>query len=246
MTDLRETLRRLARRFVARDVMVPREELTCAEDHHDAEQKLETHPKFDVIPIRQADRLVWFLERGESKPRTIQVQHVIGPETPITDLVDSLCDQKFVFVIERHEVVGLIHFSDLNDPVVKLPYFVLLEGVERQAADSVKKLVQEELLPQFIRDPGRVTQIRNRMNTLTANGANRDWVTLLYFREILEAACHFDKLPLKVSEIAALSDVRTRIDHAAAKELVEKHSDVQRLRHVGRLCSSILFSERAA
>lgn len=245
MTDLRETLRRLARRFVARDVMVPREELTCAEDQHDAEQKLETHPKFDVIPIRQADRLVWFLERGESKPRTIQVQHVIGPETPITDLVDSLCDQKFVFVIERHEVVGLIHFSDLNDPVVKLPYFVLLEGVERQVADSVRSLVQKESLPQFIRDPNRVSQIMAKMNKLRANDADRDWVTVLYFREILEAACHLDKLSLKVPEIEDLSAVRTRVAHAATEELVETHSDVQRLTNVGRLCSSILFSDRA-
>ena len=151
-----------------------------------------------------------------------------------------------MFVVERHEVVGLIHFSDLNDPVVKLPYFVLLEGVERQTANSVNMLVQEELLPQLIRDPGRVTQIKNKMNTLTAGRANRDWVTLLSFREILEAACHFDKLPLKGSEIAALSDVRNRVDHAASKELVEKHSDVKGLKHVGRLCSSILFSERPA
>jgi len=245
MTDLRETLRRLARRFVARDLMVPKEELVCAQDEHDAGQKLEAHPKFDVIPIRQADRLVAFLERGRSQPRTIQVLHVIGSETPIIDLVDSLCDRPFVFVVGRHEVVGLVHFSDLNDPVVKLPYFVLLEGVERQVADSVRSIVQKESLPQFIRDPNRVSQIMGKMNKLSANDADRDWVTILYFREILEAACHFGKLSLKVSEIEDLSAVRTRVAHAATEELVETHSDVQRLRNVGRLCSSILFSDRA-
>ena len=246
MSDLRETLRRLARRFVACDLMVPREELVCAEDQRDAEQKLEAYPKFDVIPIRQGDRLVSFLERGQSKPRTIQVQHVIGSETPIIDLAESLCNRPFVFVVGRHEVVGLVHFSDLKDPIVKLPYFVLLEGVERQVADSVKNLAQEEILPQFIRDTERLTKIREKMNQLKANDANRDWVTILYFREILEAACHLGKLSLKVSEIEDLSAVRTRVAHAATEELVEKHSDVQRLRNVGRLCSSILFSERAA
>jgi hypothetical protein len=178
MTDLHETLRRLARRFVAHDLMVPREELVCAVDQRDAEQKLEAHLKFDVIPIRQADKLVSFLARGQSKPRTIQVQHVIGSETPIIDLTESLCNRRFVFVVGRHEVVGLVHFSDLNDPIVKLPYFVLLEGVERQVADSVKNLVREEILSQFIRDPKRLAQIREKMNQLKANDANRDWVTI--------------------------------------------------------------------
>jgi hypothetical protein len=246
MTDLRETLRRLARRFVARDLMTPRDELVCAEDQREAEQKLEAHPKFDVIPIRQADRLVHFLERGQSRPRTIQLQHVIGPETPILDIVDSLCDQKFVFIVERHEVAGLVHFSDLNDPIVKLPYFVLLEAVERQVADSVKNLVQEELLPQFIANSERVTLIKSKMKKLKAKHAEREWVTILYFGEILDAARYLGKLPLEVSEIKDLSAVRTRVDHAATEELVEEHSDVTRLRNVTSLCSSILLGERAA
>jgi len=246
MTDLRETLRRLARRFVARDLMVPKEELICAQDEHDAGLKLEAHPKFDVIPIRQADRLVAFVERGRPQHKTIQVQHVIGSETPILDLVDSLCDRPFVFVVGRHEVIGLVHFSDLNDPIVKLPYFVLLEGVERQVADSVRSLVREESFAEIIRDPNRISQIRGKMSKLNANGADRDWVTILYFREILEAACHFDKLWLKMAEIEDLSAVRTRVAHAASEELVETHSDVRRLRNVGSLCSSILFSDKAA
>jgi hypothetical protein len=241
MTDLRETLRRLARSFVARDLMVPKEDLVCSEDERDAEQKLEANSNFDVIPIRRAGTLVAFLERGQSQPRTIQVQHLIGSETPIVDLVDSFHDRSFLFVVGRQEIVGLVHFSDLNDPVVKLPYFALLEGVERQVADTVGPLVLRESLPQFIRDPKRVTQIVDKMDKLRANKADRDWVTILYFREILEAACYFGRLSLKVSEIEDLSAVRTLVAHAATKELVETHSDVQRLRNIGSLCSRILF-----
>jgi hypothetical protein len=54
MTDLQETLPRLAGRFFARDLMVPKEELVCAQDEYDSTLKLDAHPKFDVIPIRQA------------------------------------------------------------------------------------------------------------------------------------------------------------------------------------------------
>lgn len=244
MTDLRETLRRLARSFVARDLMVRREDLVCSEDERYAEQKLGANPDFDVIPIRRGGTFVAFLERGQSQPRKIQVQHLIGSETPIVDLVDSLHDRPFIFVVGRQEIVGLVHFSDLNDPVVKLPYFALLEGVERQLAGLVGPLVLRESLPQFIRDPDRVTQIVDKMDKLRANKADRDWVTILYFREILEAACYFGKLSLKISEIEDLSAVRTLVAHAATKELVETRSDVQRLRNVESLCSRILFVDK--
>lgn len=244
MTDLRETLRTLARSFVARDLMVRKEDLVCSEDERDAEQKLEANPDFDVIPIRRGDKFVAFLERGQSHPETIRVQHLIESETPIVDLVDTLHDRPFIFVVGRQEIVGLVHFSDLNDPVVKLPYFALLEGVERQLAGAVKPLVTRESLSQFIRDPQRVTQIVDKMERLRVNKADRDWVSILYFREILEAACYFGRLSLKISEIEDLSAVRTLVAHAATTALVETNSDVKRLRNIGNLCSRILFVDK--
>lgn len=104
MTDLLETLRRLATRFVARDIMRPKDQLACAEDHDGACRLLEQNPQYDVIPLRQGDRLVGFLERGSTKAKTIQIQHVVSAGTPITELVDSLCDRRLLFVVGRHEV----------------------------------------------------------------------------------------------------------------------------------------------
>src|SRR5207249_3276017 len=83
MPDLQDTLRRLAERFVARDIMTLQERLVAASDQEEAMQILKSNPRYDVVPIRQGDRLVSFLERGTSKPRTIQIQHVVGAETSI-------------------------------------------------------------------------------------------------------------------------------------------------------------------
>lgn len=246
MLTLQDTLRRLAERFVARDIMIPQERLVVAKDQDEAMQILERDPRYDVIPLRQGDRLVAFLERGTPKPRIIQIQHVISPETSIPELVDSLCDRPFVFIVGRHQVVGLVHFSDLNDPIVKLPYFVLLEGLERQVADSIRDLVTEDTLPRFKIDPQRLTVLKNKMANLQEKHANRDWVTLLYFREILEAAVHFGKLNLAGPQIVDLSKVRTRVSHAATDELVESHADVRRLSSVHRLCIELLLGRGPA
>ena len=182
MTNFQETLRRLASRFVARDIMKPAGELVSAESEAGARRRLEENPCFDIIPIASNGRLLAFLERGESRPKTIQIQHVIGAGTPIPDVVDSLCDRRFVFVVGRHDIVGLVHFSDLNDPVVKLPFFVLLEGVERRLADAIKGLVTEDVLSDLIRDQQRLDAIRGKMDKLRTDKADRDWVTLMYFR----------------------------------------------------------------
>jgi len=245
MTYFQETLRRLASRFVARDIMKPTGELVSADSEDGARWRLEENPEYDIIPIAGNGKLLAFLERGQSRQRRIQIQHVIGAGTPISDVVDSLCDQRFVFVVGRHEVIGLVHFSELNDPVVKLPFFVLLEGVERRLADAIKGLVTDEVLPDLIQDQQRLDGIRGKMAKLRTNQADRDWVTLMYFREILEAAKYFRKLSLESEKIELLSVIRNRVGHAAAEEPVESHTDVQQLSQARQLCISILINGSA-
>jgi hypothetical protein len=152
MASLQETLQRLAQGFVARDIMVPLERLTRADDEAAAAHKLEENLQYDIIPMPQKGRLTAFLERGATRVKIIQIQHVVSAETPILDLLSSLCDQRHIFVVGRHEVIGLVHFSDLNDPIVKLPFFVLLEGLERQVVDAIRPLVSiGKIKPLFTR-----------------------------------------------------------------------------------------------
>ena len=126
MTELMETIQRLANGFVARDIMTPADQLVCADSEAGARLRLEENLRFDIIPILSGGRLLAFLERDQPCPKTIQISHLVSANTPILDTVDRLCDRRFVFVLGRGEVIGLIQFSDLNDPVVKLPFFVLV------------------------------------------------------------------------------------------------------------------------
>ncbi len=246
MPSLQETLQRLAGRFAARDIMTPRERMTTAGDVDEAARKLDEYPQYDVIPIRQSQHILAFLERGASKQRIIQIQHLISAETAILDLVDSLCDRPFTFVVGRHQVVGLVQLADLNDPIVKLPYFVLLEGLERHVADALRPMVVDENLGQFGLDRSRLTSLMSKKARLQKAGTDRDWVTLLYFRELLEAAVHLGSLRLSPQEIEDLSVVRNRVAHVAAEELIETRADVRRLSKVRTLCAQALFVNEPA
>jgi hypothetical protein len=251
MTDLQETLHLVAGAFVARDIMVSLERLCRADDEATATQKLEQNPQFDIIPMPEKGRLVAFLEReannAPSKVITIGIQHVVSAETTVPDLLDSFCDRRHVFVVGRHEVIGMIHFSDLNDPVLKLPFFVLLEGVERRLADGIRDLVTEEALTELIHDKEHLNALRAKWAELKPGKANRDWVTLLNFRDVLEAAVWFKTVSLSTTEIEDLSAVRNLVAHAVKRQLVEKiPADVQRLRRVWEICTRLLFQGHPA
>ncbi len=246
MTNLFDTLQRLITSFVASDIMVPKDQIVSGENEEKALQLLNQNPQYDVIPVRKEGRLEGFLERGSIKTKRIQIQDAVSAGTPILDLVDTFCDTNHLFVLGQCEIVGLIHYSDLNDPVVKLPYFLLLEGLERQIADSTRQSFNKHDLPQIISDPQRLANIERKMSGLKNRKAERDLVTLLHFREILESACRFGKLQLTTTEIEDLSCIRNRVAHAASDELVESHKDVSRLSKVHRICMNLLFGSRGA
>lgn len=244
MPNLQDTLLRLAGSFVAHDIMTCEADLEKAEDFTEAKQKLELRPKYDVIPIRKSNRLVAFAERGKPRQKVIQIQDVVGANTPILDLVESLADRRFTFVLGRHKVIGLITISDLNDPIVKLPYFVLLEGLERRVSDMVRPLITDNSLEAVISDPARLDFLLKKKQKM--EDAFRDWPSLLYFNEILQAGVHFKQLNLPPKQIEDLVRVRNKVSHATGDEMVEKQADVCRLDSVRKLCRELLAQEQMA
>jgi hypothetical protein len=52
MPEILETLRRLEREFVVRDLMVAESALVCAKDASQAIRLLDEHPQLDMIPVR--------------------------------------------------------------------------------------------------------------------------------------------------------------------------------------------------
>jgi hypothetical protein len=62
VADLQETLRRLAGRFAARDIMTPLARLEKGKDLPEAQEKLEIHQEYDLIPIHRGGRQVAYLD----------------------------------------------------------------------------------------------------------------------------------------------------------------------------------------
>lgn len=243
MSEFESTLERLAMTFTVRDIMVPKEKLKCAGDEVSAQKLLEETPDFDVIPIERHGNLTAYLDRGCDHLAPIHLQDIVSDATSILELVDLLQERRFCFVLVGSSLRGYVHFSDLNNHVVKLPFFVVLEALERQLVGEIGSLIDESNLDEVL-DQQRVHKVKGNMSDSKKKRANLDWVNLLSFNELVRFALHFGRLQLKDKEIAVVSKVRNLVCHASDL-LVESHEDVKRLSGAKRICMKCIGLQAA-
>lgn len=240
MTYLPSMLEQLTRTFTVKDIMVTEKELQCAHDKASALEFLQVNLQFDIAPIKKSGSISEYLERGSESPKPIGLHDIISDATSILEIVDILSTRKFCFVLTGQHIGGYIHFSDINNSLVKLPYFVLLEAIEQQLAKVAGSLIHEQNLNKVL-DPQRTTQVIDRMNKLRKERADLGWENLLSFNELVRFACHFDKLQLKTKEVETISKVRNLVIHGG-DPLVNSHNDVIRLADAKRICLQVLKS----
>lgn len=238
MPNLEYTLERLALTFTARDIMVPKEKLVCTSDEASAQRLVEEKPDFDVIPIEQNGRISAYLERGFKRSKPIRLQDITSDATNILDLLDILQEQKFAFILANRCIAGYVHFSDMNNHIVKLPFFVILEALERRLVEEVGPLINEGNL-EVVLDPQRAEKVKDKMRRMKENRADLGWVNVLSFNEVVRFACHFEKVALEPQQVEVISKVRNLVCHAD-RPLVEAHRDVRRLAEAKKICISVL------
>lgn len=233
-----ENLKRLASTFTVRDIMVSTGDLACATGESDAVSVSKSKPDFSFIPIRNGNGLSAYYSRDSHQVNPIEVQDLISDGTGILDLVDVLEHREFAFVLGPRQIDGFVHFSDLNHPLVKLTFYVLLEGVERSALESVKIRLTAKFLSETLGEPrfGQIQQSYKR-----SGDAGQSVINYLNIADILKLACTAGTLEIDEGLIRAVKDVRDGAAHVL-ENLVSNYNDVMKLVQVKNQCLQILRS----
>jgi hypothetical protein len=235
---LEHILGRLALAFTVRDIMVPKQGLVCGSDAGDAVRLLDQYSDYNLIPI-QRDGEPWaYLERGSDEPITLSPRHLVGDSTPVLDLVEMLQESSFFFIMGPNRIVGYVHYSDLNHPIVKLPYFVLLQDVEWQVARLAGPSITQNLLSKVL-SPGRLKTVVKRFQDAQKSDANRGWEGLLYFSELICVGLHLGLVRIDDAQSRIINDVRNRICHNDCL-LIEDRSSVRKLANSQHICLDLL------
>lgn len=234
-----ETASRVCGLFTVRDIMLPKDSLVCGRNEEEAERLLDEHPTYDVVPVLDRDGAVrWYVERGSTVRKNILPDDMIPADTCILDLVTVLAERKFCFVPAGCVVGGYVHFSDLNNPIVRVPFFALVGMVEQVLVQKLRPIVDERVLEECLPSED-MRKLRQKMSEMRKDRADLDWLSLLLFRQVLHVARRKNALTVSGAETSDLNELRNSVCHAATV-LVSKHEDVARLARVRDICFSIM------
>jgi hypothetical protein len=238
MPQLEQTLQRLGLSFAVRDIMVPKKRLVCASTEADAPKISEQNPDFNIIPIQDNGVLVAFFERDTKSRRSITVQDLVASDTSIIDLVEILSSREFCFALVGNEIGGYVHFSDLNNPLVKLTFYVIFEALERGLLATIHPVTEQEI-EQNLRLK-RLNRIRNEVQKAQSDRANwslENFENFLFLPEILRIAVA-KRILSDEERFNSIRKFRNRVSHAGWS-LVENHGDVRTLVDVKTTCIEV-------
>lgn len=241
-TRVEATLAQLAATFTVRDIMVAVDGMTRANSPEEAERVLEEHPDYDHIPLPASGEVTGYVRRGDSRSQRVRPVDLISDGTSMLDVPDLMAQRDFFFVLSSNHIRGFLHFSDLNNELVKLPFFVLFETIERRLTSQLEPRMTDDALEEVVTDRQRLDAVRQRLARAQARRANRNVVDFLYFDEILRFAAHWRVIELAAEDREILADVRNRVAHSS-RELVEEHGDLRLLVRARQIGASLLGLE---
>lgn len=226
--QLEQTLTQLASTFTVRDIMVPDTALVRAESVDHATRLLEEHPDYDCIPLPVTGTIGAYVSRQDRKLHPLRQVDLISDGTSILALLDLLRQRPFYLVLASNEVKGFVHFSDLNNSLVKLPLFVLFEAIERHLSPLVAAHTPSHDGLTSLLGQERFDELSQRVGSASAHQANRSLVDYLSFGELLLLAEHYGLIAMRSADRGAVVDVRNRVAHSN-RPLIKQHRDVRTL-----------------
>jgi hypothetical protein len=237
--NVEDTLAQLGAAFAVRDIMVRYEDLQLVDDESEAIRFFEEQEDYDYTASPKTGRITTYYKRDEIKGQPLRQEDLLSDGTGLLDLLDLLTARDFFFVLSANRICGFVHFSDLNDELVKLPLFVLLAAAERRLWHRVREgLTEAELEDALV--PERLEQVLERFEEAKEQRADRDLEGLLFFGEILKLARNRGLLPqVSSDDRGRLNDIRNRVAHHD-RLLIEKHKDVRKLAKIRDLCRELM------
>jgi hypothetical protein len=218
--------------------MVPTEDLTCALREKDAPTVSAENPGFNIIPIKRGRQIAGYYDRDSAETKPVTVHDLISDGTSILALVSILADRPFYFILAHARIAGYVHFSDLNNHLVKLTLYTIIEALESHTLAAISPSIDEDYLGQWL-GKKRFRSIKRKFELVRKKEANRSWADFLNIEDILRLAVRAGKIRLDEHLIKAIKRMRDRVAHQI-NPLVKRHRDVIELAQITSRCIELL------
>lgn len=224
--------------FTVQDIMMSENRLLKAADEASARQILARQQDFDIIPICKNGEILRYMQRGSAVGKVIVITEAIAETTPLLDLVDVLVTRPFCFIQSNNRVIGYVHFSDLNNSLVKYPFEMLAEALGRQILGFFETQLNEDTLTKIV-GTKRWTAIQERAALDRRNRSDLGLANYLTFGEILMAAKHFNLVEISGAEMETIKPLRALAEHTT-EILIPDYQAVKNLAAAKAVCMGLL------
>lgn len=235
--------------------MIPEEEVYCVEGKHKTRQFFERHPEFDCAGVRSNGAIEGYFEKNQPEQFVaLDKSDLIGDSTRLMDLLGYFEEhRRLFFVLSGNEVCGLVHYSDINNPVLRVPFYALIAATEHHCYSAIRESINEETICRAVKAlenrPGkgwadnRIDKIKKDRKKTLEKDIDRGWNGILYIGEILKLAQQEQRIPIENESIENIRQIRNRVTHNDDSLLVQNLEDVKLASKVRDECRRLLNVE---
>jgi hypothetical protein len=219
--------------FTVENIMIPVEKLMKGFSQQECLNLLSSQSQFDTIPLIQKESIKGYYMRDSEFFNKLEIEELVSSSTGIFELLDILQKRKFCFVFKGNITVGFVEYADLNQQIVKIPFYVLLQTLEGLILDQIRPLTERDILS--LPDQERARKIIESYVQQRYADVDVDFANNLYFDEIVNFGINKGVLSIKPKMVRLMADYRNRVSHAD-KLLVKTRSEINSLIKIKEAC----------
>ena len=217
---------------------------------------------FDRIPIKVKGKITTYYDSKLDSEKKIDPQEIISESTGILETLSRLSRRDFYFVCSENDITHIVHYSDLNNPLVSLGIYaqiIYCEIAIRNFARS-KNPSNLDYGEKFLNDVKKHTGVKlkvgrakNKFQVKKSLQIETDFFDELYFdeelilfRELIKSGLdangvkEFERfINLEDSRIVSLKDKRNEVMHSKP-EIIKNQSDINEWLRFLQDCQNII------
>lgn len=205
-------------------VMVPTRDLCRADTKEQADLM---HADFDVVPYPKRGEITGYFIRDFNELKPIETKVLLSHGTPIINLPQIFLSRPFSFIIATNRISGYIHYSDLNKPVARVPFFSAFQMAEGTIWERIQERISDDLLRTHL-EKKRFDRLAGLKKKRKRGNADLGWQDVLSLPDIVRIGRRLHQARLTDEEVTLLEEYRNRTVHAN-KQLIKSEGDIRSL-----------------
>lgn len=235
--EIENIIKSLSFFHTVKDIMITENKIAFANTLEEA-KIIAKENQYSIIPKISNNKIRKYYDVRAKKLKDIEYGEIISSDTSILELIDLFQAHKYLFIIGKQKIIGMVHYSDLNNPIVKLILYLLIENIERLIYQRLNCLTEKEILS-YISESIK-TKVLKRKDNLTKFDLENKWFGTFGFNELLKIAAKLEMIEIRSDIIGTMKIVRDKVAHTHRTLIDDNKVSYKNLLLVKNSCLKII------